>query len=69
MANGPVQVFRTLQSAYIQLLQNPFYSPDDHLPLAKSAVPTSTSRHITDKKFIREIERVGESWVPGMAAV
>lgn len=69
MANGPVQVFRTLQSAYIQLLQNPFHSPDDHLPLAKNAVPTSTSQHITDRKFIKEVERVGESWVPGMAAV
>ncbi|ODM17183.1 hypothetical protein SI65_07582 [Aspergillus cristatus] len=63
-------VFHALQTAYIQLLQNPFYSPDDHLPLAKNAaVPTSTSQEITNKKFISEVKRIGESWAPGMAAV
>lgn len=70
LANRLIQVFQALQTAYIQLLQNPFYSPDDHLPLAKSAaVPTSTSQQITNKKFISEVKRIGESWAPGMATV
>lgn len=68
--NRLIQAFHALQTAYIQLLQNPFYSPDDHLPLAKNAaVPTSTSQEITNKKFISEVKRIGESWAPGMAAV
>lgn len=68
--NKSIQVFHALQTAYIQLLQNPFYSPDDHLPLAKNAaVPTSTSQEITNKKFISEVKRIGDSWAPGMAAV
>lgn len=68
--NRLTQAFHALQTAYIQLLQNPFYSPDDHLPLAKNAaVPTSTSQEITNKKFISEVKRIGESWAPGMAAV
>ena len=67
--NRLIQAFHALQTAYIQLLQNPFYSPD-HLPLAKNAaVPTSTSQEITNKKFISEVKRIGESWAPGMATV
>ena len=58
-----VQAFRALQNAYIQLLQNPFYSPDDRL--TRNATPTSTTQHITDKKFTREVNRIGESWTPG----
>jgi hypothetical protein len=70
LINGLIQAFHALQTAYIQLLQNPFYSPDDHLPLVKNAaVPTSTSQEITNKKFINEVKRIGESWAPGMVAV
>ncbi|PIG86398.1 hypothetical protein AARAC_008364 [Aspergillus arachidicola] len=56
-------VFRALQTAYIRLLQNPFYSPDDHVPTIKAAAPASNSLQITDHKFIAEVRHIGETWV------
>ncbi|OGM42017.1 hypothetical protein ABOM_009707 [Aspergillus bombycis] len=55
-------VFRALQTAYIRLFQNPFYSPDDHIPTIKTAAPASTSLQITDHKFIAEVKHIGETW-------
>ncbi|PYH74030.1 uncharacterized protein BO88DRAFT_330465 [Aspergillus vadensis CBS 113365] len=60
-------VFRTLQTAYVQLLQNPFYRPDEHLATAK-AVPSCSSQ-ITDQRFINEVNRIGNSWVPTVASL
>ncbi|CAI7618443.1 hypothetical protein N7533_004756 [Penicillium manginii] len=61
--------FRSLQSAYIQLLQNPFYSPDDHAPAPGSAASAaSNSLPISNPKFIAEVQRIGETWVPGATA-
>ena len=58
------QVFRALQTAYIQLLQNPFYSPDDHTP---SPMTLSPSVQITNQKFIADVKKIGESWNSGVA--
>jgi trafficking protein particle complex subunit 2 len=57
--------FRALQTAYIQLLQNPFYQPDSRPPmvLANSA---GRSAKITNGRFIREAKRIGGFWAPGV---
>lgn len=61
-----IQAFRALQSAYIQLLQNPFYSPDDHVPIAgNTASSLSACQPISNKKFVADVKRIGESWAPG----
>lgn len=49
-------VFKELQTAYIALVCNPFYDSDN---LEK--------KPITSKKFISEVKRIGESWVPSSA--
>ncbi|OJI81589.1 hypothetical protein ASPTUDRAFT_47055 [Aspergillus tubingensis CBS 134.48] len=60
-------VFRTLQTAYLQLLQNPFYRPDEHMATAKAV--SSCSSQITDQRFINEVNRIGNSWVPTVASL
>ncbi|KAL4896332.1 Sedlin [Aspergillus ambiguus] len=62
-------VFRALQSAYIQLLQNPFYAPDDHTPAAQTGASVPSSMRLTDQKFISEVKRIGETWVPGVSTL
>ncbi|KAI9674337.1 MAG: hypothetical protein M1829_003738 [Trizodia sp. TS-e1964] len=51
--------FRALHTAYVRLLQNPFYDPD-----AAGARARGTSR-----AFEAEVRRVGETWAVGMAVV
>ncbi|KAE8348099.1 Sedlin [Aspergillus coremiiformis] len=58
-------VFRALQTAYIRLLQNPFYSPDDHVPTVRTAPPTLGSLQIADHKFIAKVKHLGDTWAPG----
>ncbi|PWY63540.1 Sedlin [Aspergillus eucalypticola CBS 122712] len=60
-------VFRTLQTAYVQLLQNPFHRPDEHMATAKAV--SSCSSQITDQRFINEVNRIGNSWVPIVASL
>lgn len=48
------------------LLRNPFYSPDEHSPLASNGEQRSGSTQITSKKFIQEIKRIGDAWAPGV---
>lgn len=50
-------VFRAMQTAYVRLLQNPFYDPDH-----ATAVGT---KQITSRKFAEEMRRIGDVWVPG----
>jgi trafficking protein particle complex subunit 2 len=64
-----LQAFRALQTAYIQLLQNPFYNPDDHNPLALVNGHGTKSLRITNKRFINEVKRVGETWAPGVPTI
>ncbi|TQN74892.1 Trafficking protein particle complex subunit 2-like protein [Colletotrichum shisoi] len=54
-------VFRAVQSAYVRLLQNPFYEPDEHSPVSGRG-----GRVIKSKKFEGEVRRIGEAWTPGV---
>ncbi|KAL8857363.1 MAG: hypothetical protein Q9178_006129 [Gyalolechia marmorata] len=58
-------VFKALQTAYIRLLQNPFYTPDDHTPMA-AVNSRGSAGEITSKKFITEVKRIGDNWKPGL---
>ncbi|KAK5628769.1 hypothetical protein RRF57_004484 [Xylaria bambusicola] len=55
-------VFRAVQTAYVRLLQNPFYDPDETTPLAGA-------KRITSRKFGDEMKRIGETWMPGVTAL
>ncbi|KAI1421125.1 Sedlin [Xylaria sp. FL1777] len=55
-------VFRAVQTAYVRLLQNPFYDPDETTVLAGA-------KRITSRKFGDEMRRIGEVWAPGVAAL
>lgn len=56
-------VFRAVQTAYVRLLQNPFYDPDETNLLGAGV------KRITSRKFGDEMRRIGESWVPGVTAL
>lgn len=59
-----IQVFKALQSAYISLLQNPFFDPDEHTP------PDGRGgKKITSRKFGAEVRRIGEAWYPGVSVI
>ena len=60
--------FKALQTAYIRLLQNPFYTPDEHTPMAVAA-GKGKGGEIKSPRFITEVKRIGEIWRPGMANV
>ncbi|EGR53119.1 uncharacterized protein TRIREDRAFT_53462 [Trichoderma reesei QM6a] len=57
-------VFRAMQSAYVRLLQNPFYDPDEHAPLGGKG-----GKRITSKKFGDAMKRIGEAWTPGVTTL
>ncbi|KAI1745204.1 Sedlin [Xylaria scruposa] len=63
-------VFRAMQTAYVRLLQNPFYDPDETTVIAggKPGVGTGAKR-ITSRKFGDEMRRIGETWAPGVASL
>ncbi|KAK3381275.1 Longin-like domain-containing protein [Podospora didyma] len=54
-------VFKAMQTAYIKLLQNPFFDPDEHSPPAGLG-----GKKITNKKFADDMRRIGENWTPGV---
>jgi hypothetical protein len=61
-------VFRALQDAYVRLLQNPFYDPD--AVNSKEAVLSGKGGvGIRNKAFIKEVERIGNTWRAGMKEV
>ncbi|KAI1389392.1 snare-like protein [Hypoxylon trugodes] len=67
-------VFRAMQTAYVRLLQNPFYDPDEHAPLTPpvgngGAGAGGSGKRITSRKFVEEMRRIGENWAPGVANV
>ncbi|OJJ49502.1 hypothetical protein ASPZODRAFT_127972 [Penicilliopsis zonata CBS 506.65] len=62
-------VFRAIQTAYIQLLQNPFYCPDGQALGAKATISNPGGLQITNQKFVSEIQRIGNLWVPGLASI
>lgn len=52
-----------MQAAYVRLLQNPFFDPDEHSP------PTGRGgKKITSKRFADDMKRIGEGWTPGIGA-
>ncbi|OAG07571.1 Sedlin [Paraphaeosphaeria sporulosa] len=61
--------FRALQTAYIMLLRNPFYNPDEHSPITANGEQRYGSTQITSKKFIQEIKRIGDAWAPGVNVI
>ncbi|KAI9755360.1 MAG: 40S ribosomal protein S23 [Lichina confinis] len=61
--------FKALQSAYIRLLQNPFYDPDEHTPIAPNGEFKGAGTQITSRKFIKEVRRIGDAWAPGINAL
>ncbi|KAH1271033.1 hypothetical protein KXW98_005975 [Aspergillus fumigatus] len=65
----PTHAFRALQTAYVQLLQNPFFFPDDYTPTAKTTASSSNASQIVDRKFIAAVKRIGDTWAPGMAGL
>ncbi|KAH7148750.1 Longin-like domain-containing protein [Dactylonectria macrodidyma] len=54
-------VFRAMQNAYVRLLQNPFYDPDQHAPLGGMG-----GKKITSRKFADDMKRIGDGWTPGV---
>ncbi|KAI8950017.1 Sedlin [Xylaria longipes] len=63
-------VFRAMQTAYVRLLQNPFYDPDETTVIAggKPGVGAGAKR-ITSRKFGDEMRRIGEAWAPGVMSL
>ncbi|KAI3395379.1 hypothetical protein diail_1370 [Diaporthe ilicicola] len=57
-------VFRAMQTAYVRLLQNPFYEPDEHAPLTGNG-----GRRIHSKKFGADMRRIGEGWTVGVTSL
>ncbi|QGA13644.1 hypothetical protein EYB26_001294 [Talaromyces marneffei] len=61
--------FRALQTAYIGLLQNPFYNPDDQNGASPVETMNDTLLGINDKKFITEVKRIGDMWSPNLTII
>ncbi|KAG5934805.1 hypothetical protein E4U60_003542 [Claviceps pazoutovae] len=57
-------VFRAMQAAYVRLLQNPFYEPDEHAPLGGVG-----GKKIVSGRFEGDMRRIGEGWTPGVTSL
>jgi trafficking protein particle complex subunit 2 len=65
LREGEVRVvFRAMLAAYVALLQNPFYEPDEHAPLGGAG-----GKRITSRRFGEEMRRIGETWTPGVTSL
>lgn len=63
-------VFKAMQTAYVRLLQNPFYDPDEHAPLVPLGAPGGVGgKRITSRRFAEEMRRIGEGWAPGVTSL
>lgn len=60
------KAFQALQTAYIRLLRNPFYVPDEHDPKLTRG---KGSLQIASPRFIKDVERVGKTWYPGIGTM
>lgn len=68
--------FKALQRAYVALLRNPFYDPDEHDPVLAMQNAAAGggggggegNLEIRNKRFVAEVERVGRMWYPGIGA-
>jgi hypothetical protein len=61
------KAFRAIQAAYINLMRNPFYMPDE--PLAPGAEQRVPSAQITSSGFIKEMRRIADVWAPGLNVI
>jgi len=64
--------FKAVQRAYVALLRNPFYEPEEHDPVVamqNGGAGAEGGLQITSKRFIREVERIGRTWYPGVGAL
>lgn len=57
-------VFRAMQTAYVRLLQNPFYEPDEHAPLTGHG-----GKRIVSRRFGADMRRIGEGWTVGVTSL
>lgn len=60
-------VFRAMQAAYVKLLQNPFYEPDEHA--GAPGTGGSAGRRISSRRFEGEMRRIGEGWTVGVTSL
>lgn len=60
--------FKAIQTAYIALLMNPFYTPETRTPM-QTMQATGKSAEITSKKFKTEMRRIGKIWYPGISLI
>ena len=58
--------FRALHTAYIRLLRNPFYDPEEHLT---RRLPNAAPAQINSPQFAASVDRIGKMWYPGIAAM
>ena len=67
--------FKALQTAWIRLLQNPFFVPDEYgiavgAPGAGDGAKVGgKGGMIKNKMFGREVERIGMGWKPGVTNI
>ncbi|KAG5304037.1 hypothetical protein I7I50_11002 [Histoplasma capsulatum G186AR] len=61
--------FRTIQTTYIKLLQNPFYKAHDATPVGRAPMCVPESFKTANSRFIQEIEEIGKCWNVGMTGV
>ncbi|KAI5295242.1 hypothetical protein KEM52_001957 [Ascosphaera acerosa] len=61
--------FRALQTAYIKLLQNPFYSPQTADPISRATFNPFGNTAITNATFIADVKQIGEVWRPGVTSI
>ncbi|EEQ28480.1 hypothetical protein McanCB56680_006616 [Microsporum canis] len=60
--------FRALQTAYVKLLQNPFYNPDENI-LGSDSQTESKRKGIASRQFVEEVNRIGSTWAPGITGL
>lgn len=53
-----------MQAAYVRLLQNPFYDPDEHSPPMGRG-----GKKITSRRFSEALRHIGETWMPGVTTL
>lgn len=58
-------VFRAMSGAYVRLLQNPFYEPEENGGGGGGA----GGRGIGGKRFGAEMRRIGEAWTVGVTSL
>lgn len=60
--------FRAVHAAYVELLMNPFHTPEDRTPL-QVMNQTGRGAEITSRRFKTEILRIGKTWYPGIISI